>query len=267
MRRTRHALGAALLAALTASALAVASPAERVRDNRHPWRPHLTAATHFVEGRQGEIAFAVATRHRYWGYRDRVQFHSASVVKAMLLVEYLREHAVDRSLTGGERGMLEPMIERSDNNAASRVYGYVGDDGLRSLARRTRMSRFSPGGPYWGYSLIDARDQARFFLRIDRYIPHRHRAYAMHLLASVVPEQRWGVGQVRPPGWRLYFKGGWGSGRGLIDHQIALLRRGGRRVAVAVLTRNDPGHEYGKRTLQGTFGRLFRSLARSRFVP
>ncbi|MEA2368444.1 MAG: hypothetical protein QOH38_1162, partial [Thermoleophilaceae bacterium] len=31
MRRTRHALGAALLAALTASALAVASPAERVR--------------------------------------------------------------------------------------------------------------------------------------------------------------------------------------------------------------------------------------------
>jgi hypothetical protein len=47
---------------------------------------------------------------------------------------------------------------------------------------------------------------------------------ALHLLRTVVPRQRWGVAQVRPDGWRLYFKGGWGSGRGLVDHQVALLR-------------------------------------------
>jgi beta-lactamase class A len=250
--------------------LAAAVPAAaaiQAREEHHPWRPHLHAAERFVQARSGDIAFAVATRSRYWGYRDRVRFHSASVVKAMMLVAFLRRNAAHRSLSGTERATLEPMIERSDNNAANRVYGWVGDSGLYGVAHVARMRAFRSGGPYWGYSLIDARDQARFFLRIDRLLPHRHRHYGMHLLASVVPEQRWGVGQVRPPGWRLYFKGGWGSGIGLVDHQVALVRRGGRRVAAAVLTRNDPSHEYGKRTLQGTFGRLLRSLSKSRFVP
>jgi hypothetical protein len=83
----------------------------------------------------------------------------------------------------------------------------------------------------------------------------------MHLLASITPSQRWGVGQVQPDGWKLYFKGGWGSGSGLVDHQVALLRRGEDRVGVAVLTANDGSHEYGKSTLQGVFGRLLRGLA------
>jgi hypothetical protein len=265
VRRTQRALLTAGL--VLAVAVPAAAAAIHARENHHPWRPHLDAAERFVAGRGGEVSFAVATRSRYWGYRDRVGYHSASVVKAMLLVGFLRRHAAHRSLSGYERATLAPMIERSDNNAANRVYGWVGDSGLYGVAHVARMRHFRSGGPYWGYSLIDAQDQARFFLRIDRLLPHRHRAYGMHLLASVIPEQRWGVGRVRPPGWRLYFKGGWGSGRGLVDHQIALLRRGGRRVAVAVLTRNDPSHEYGQRTLQGTFGRLLRSLSKSRFVP
>ena len=266
MGRTRQAV-LALVAAIAAAAVPAGAGAMHARDNHHPWRPHLDSAQHFVESRAGEISFAVATRGRRWGYRDRVQYHSASVVKAMLLVAYLRTHAVHRALTVYERGMLEPMIRRSDNDAANRVYSQVGDSGLLALARRVGMTRFAPGGPVWGYSLIDAHDQARFFLRIDRYIPPSHRRYAMHLLATVLPSQRWGVGQVQPDGWRLYFKGGWGSGTGLVDHQIALLRRGGRRVAIAVLTRNDPSHDYGKRTLQGAFGRLLRSLSRSHRVP
>jgi hypothetical protein len=35
-------------------------------------------------------------------------------------------------------------------------------------------------------------DQTRFFLHIDRRIPVRHRRYAMRLLRSIVPSQRWG---------------------------------------------------------------------------
>lgn len=29
------------------------------------------------------------------------------------------------------------------------------------------------------------------------------------------------IALVRPLGWRLYFKGGWGSGTGWVDHQVA----------------------------------------------
>jgi hypothetical protein len=185
---------------------------------------------------------------------------SASVVKAMLLVAYLRRPEVrGRPLTGGERALLGPMIRRSDNPAASQVCNIVGTDGLARLARRVHMLRFHATRP-WGLSTIDVADQTRFFLGIDRYVPRRHRRYALRLLGSIVPSQRWGVARVRPRGWALYFKGGWGSGTGWVDHQVALLRRGRRRIAVAILVTSSPGHEYGKETLRGVAARLLHGL-------
>ncbi len=80
----------------------------------------------------------------------------------------------------------------------------------------------------------------------------------MRLLRSVVPAQRWGVAELAPAGWRLYFKGGWGYGTGLEDHQVALLVRGCARVSIAVLTMHDGSHPYGKQTLKGIFARLLR---------
>jgi hypothetical protein len=115
--------------------------------------------------------------------------------------------------------------------------------------------------PIWGLSRIDAADQTLFFLHIERYIPRRHRATALRLLSSIVPSQRWGIAQVRPAGWALYFKGGWGSGTGAVDHQVALLRRGKRRLSVAILTTNSPSHDYGKQTLRGVAARLLGGLA------
>jgi hypothetical protein len=88
----------------------------------------------------------------------------------------------------------------------------------------------------------------------------------MRLLRSIVPSQRWGIAQAAPRHWRLYFKGGWGSGRGLLDHQAALLERGHRRVAVAIMTQSDGSHAYGKATLRGLAARLLRGLSRARVV-
>ena len=120
------------------------------------------------------------------------------------------------------------MVRWSDNVAATRVRDIVGNDGLVRLARRVGMRAFTPAA-IWGLSRIDAADQTLFFLHIERFVPRRHRATALRLLSSIVPSQRWGIARVRPPGWALYFKGGWGSGSGAVDHQVALLRRGRRR--------------------------------------
>jgi hypothetical protein len=83
----------------------------------------------------------------------------------------------------------------------------------------------------------------------------------MRLLNTITPSQRWGIAQVKPWGWRLYFKGGWGSGTGWVDHQVALLTRGDERVSVAILTFQDGSHPYGKETLRGIAGRLLQGLA------
>ena len=66
---------------------------------------------------------------------------------------------------------------------------------------------------------------------------------------------------MRPPGWALYFKGGWGSGTGWADHQVALLRRGRRRLSVAILITSSPSHAYGNETLRGVAARLLRGWA------
>ena len=83
-----------------------------------------------------------------------------------------------------------------------------------------------------------------------RDAPARHRC----------PGTALGVGRVQPAGWRLYFKGGWGSGTGLVDHQVALYRVGGERFSLALFTRFNPDHEYGKETLRGLAARLLRGV-------
>jgi hypothetical protein len=184
------------------------------------------------------------------------------VLKAMLLVAYVNQPSVrDRPLRAAERRLLGPMIRRSDNAAASTILVRVGPGRLRSLARRAGMRRFRPVTPVWGLSRVNAEDQARFFLHIDSLLAERHRDYAMRLLEHITPSQRWGVAQVRPRGWRLFFKGGWGSGTGWVDHQVALLTRGKERVSLAILTYADGSHAYGKTTLRGVAKRLLRGLS------
>jgi hypothetical protein len=224
------------------------------------WHPDMRAALAYKRTRIGDIAFAVRTERRFWSYRpDHVEW-SASVLKAMLLVAYLDQPSVARrDLTSRDRALLDPMIEVSDNDAATEVRSIVGNSGLSALAYRVGMTSFEPAA-IWGESHITARDQTKFFLHIDSFIPSLHRAYALRLLASVTPSQRWGIGEVAPNGWKLYFKGGWGSGTGLIDHQVVLLVRGCARVSVAVLTMDDGSHAYGKDTLKGMFSRLLRGL-------
>ena len=244
-----------------------AKPAKAPRSERahgvrvKTWTPNTDAAIRYALSRRGIIAFAVRTHHHYWGWYDTRIYPSASVLKPMLMVAYLRRSDVrDRDLTGDERGTLEPMIRWSDNNAANKMFNAVGTRGLDQLALDAHMKHFSPSSPVWGNSQIDAEDQTEFFLHIDKLIPPRHRAYAMNLLETIVPWQRWGVGQVQPAGWRLFFKGGWGSGTGRVDHQVALLTHSRIRLSVAVMTMDDGSHQYGQDTLRGMFERLLGGL-------
>jgi beta-lactamase class A len=225
------------------------------------WRPNILSAIGYQRRRRGDIAFAVRTAGAFYGYRPDHREWSASVLKAMLMVAYLdRPSVAGRALDAYDKSLLYPMITRSDNDAADTVDEIVGDSGLQALAVRVGMTHFAATQPIWGESEITARDQTRFFLHIGDYIVARHRAYAMHLLASIVPSQRWGIGEVAPKGWKLYFKGGWGYGTGLIDNQVALLTRGCTRVSIAVLTMYDGSHADGKQTLKAIFEKLLRGL-------
>ncbi len=197
------------------------------------------------------------------GFAPHRTYVSASLVKAMLLVAYLRGIG-NRAPDAGERGSLGPMITVSSNDAADTIYYRVGDAALAQLAGLAGMRTFSVAG-YWGNALFSAEDQARFFNRIDRLVPKASRGYARGLLSSIVSYQRWGFSRYsQAVGFKTFFKGGWrGTGAGQLVHEAALFERGRTRISMAVLTDGNPSHDYGAETLRGVAQRLFRQARHS----
>lgn len=225
----------------------------------YPWPKRIAAAERFADQRAGTVSFAVVDEsgESRGAHPGRVH-NSASVVKVMFMIALLREPSVRHdALTAGEKALLGPMIKRSDNQSAAAIYNRVGEAALYKLARDAGLDHFTTQ-PLWGLTTITSGSQARLFNRLERYIPKRHRAYAMKLLARIVPSQRWGIPKFAPEGWRLHYKGGWAGRPNWRVNQVMTLRRSQRRFSVAILTRDQPSKEYGEETIEGVAKRLLR---------
>ena len=217
----------------------------------------LATTERWLRERIGVTALAVIdSRGRLHGYRYDTQFGSASVVKAMLLVQYLRTHA---GISRHERLLLTRMIVDSDNAATDTVFAHVGTGGLSDLARVAGMSRFTPSS-VWALSLVTAADQARFFYRIDSLVPQRHQALLERVLGEHGPYRGWGIPQAALlRGWHVWWKDGWmHSARGELLLQVARLERKGITFAVAVIADGQPTSGYGVATMSGVGERLLR---------
>ena len=137
------------------------------------------AAFAWAARRSGRVAVAVVdSRGGTYGYNARRPFITASTVKAMLLVAYLRRH---RTVSDGMRATLTRMITVSDNSSADAVYASVGRRGLKRLARLAHLSSFRTAGD-WILCRVDAADMARFFRDMEQYVPRAHRRFANGLL-------------------------------------------------------------------------------------
>jgi Beta-lactamase enzyme family len=226
----------------------------------------VARAQAFAAGRQGRVSFAVSDGiGRVTGRNPDAPFVAASVVKPMLLVAELRRlEQLGAALDEDRAQQLSSMIQVSDNDAANAVYADVGDAGLARLARDAGLGDFGIGptaiascrcsAVRWARAQASARDLATFMSRLDDLLPEPYRMFGRALLAGVVPAQRWGVPEVAGDRWRALAKAGVRvTGLGLLVHQIGLLeaRRGGRRVAIAVLTDGNPTAAYGMETVRG----------------
>jgi hypothetical protein len=226
-----------------------------------PSRKRIASAASYLHDRTGRKSFAVVTSEgRIYGRAVHRTFVSASVVKAMLLVAYLRMVAADhRDLDSNDRSILNPMIEVSDNSAATRAWEVVGNERLQRLAGSTGMTDFSIEGD-WASAQISAADQARFFFAMHGALPRRFRGYADYLLSHIAGYESWGIPAVaRPAGWSVYFKGGWrGTDLGELVHQVGRLQSHRGRIAIAVMTDGDPSMDYGIGTIEGVTAHLVR---------
>ena len=233
-----------------------------------PFASRIAAARRYLAGRRGYTSFAVVdSEGRASGVHVHTRFVSASVVKAMLLVAYLRKlSARHQGLDSGSRSILYPMIHVSDNNAATSVYRRVGDGGLYGLAHRVGMTDFSVSG-FWANAQISAADQARFFFRIDGLVPRRFLGYARGLLAGIAGYESWGIPHIARPRWHVLFKGGWRGTGARSAGAPGGTTRAARARSLAVMTDGDPSMGYGISTIQGITAHLVGGGCRRHRVP
>ncbi len=228
----------------------------------YPSPAAIARAERTLASRTGRTAFAVVdSEGRLSGVHVHWTFITGSVVKAMLLVAYLRrldargQHYVDSY----SNSFLYPMIHVSDNNAATQTWSIVGDSGLYAVAHAAGMTEFSISG-IWANAMISAADQAKFFFEMDKLIPHEFVGYANGLLSGIAGYESWGIPAVaRPLGYTVYFKAGWRpTGLGYLVHQIARLVGHKHTFSMAVMTDGNPDMGYGIDTIQDVAGSLLR---------
>ncbi len=215
----------------------------------------IARAERYLAGRTGRAALAVIdSEGRLSGANLHGTFITGSVVKAMLLVAYLRrlnaigQHSLDRV----SNSFLYPMIHVSDNSAATKCWTIVGNAGLHSVAAAAGMTNFSVTTD-WGSAMFSAADQAKFFFEMDSLIPPEFVGYARQLLSTIAAYESWGIPAIaRPLGYTVFFKGGWRPSPDVyLVHQIARLEGHHHTFSIAVMTDGDPGMGYGIDTIQG----------------
>jgi hypothetical protein len=213
----------------------------------------IARAERALASRSGRTALAVVdTEGRLAGVDLHRTFVTGSVVKAMLLVAYLRrlDARGQRHVDPASNAILYPMIHVSDNDAATACWGIVGNAGLYGVAHAAGMTDFSNSGD-WAQAQLSAADQARFFFEMDSLIPREFVGYARFLLSTIAGYESWGIPSVaRPRGYHVFFKAGWRpTVLGQLVHQIARLEGHHRVFSLAIMTDGDPSMDYGIQTL------------------
>jgi hypothetical protein len=115
------------------------------------------------------------------------QFRSASVVKLLIVLDYLWERGPQYDVPPADRDRLEVMLRCSDDDAASHYWDELG--GAAIVERMVeRLGLTHTAGPpathpgFWGYVAITAADTVRIYRYILDRAPEPVRAYVMDQL-------------------------------------------------------------------------------------
>jgi hypothetical protein len=223
----------------------------------------------YLASRSGVVSVAVydLVRARGWDWHSRYRGYTASIVKVDILAALLYREG---RLSQWQRTLAALMIEESDNDAASTLYGYIGGAaGLDEFNRRAGLDQ-TVASSSWGLTKTSAHDQVqllRLLASPGQMFTRAQRAYALGLMRSVVGSQCWGVAAGVPDGVSVALKNGWlplsaARGAGWQMNSIGYVLGLGRRYLVGILS-HSPGYAYGVRTIEHVSRVVWRGMSRS----
>ena len=169
-----------------------------------------------LQGRSSVVGLAAADTRTgvTCRFHPRRHFHSASIVKVIILGALLRHlMAEHRDLSADQVTLTTEMITESSNSAATTLWDEVGRRHLQRFLNLAKMTRTTLGqGGYWGLTRVTAHDEM-LLLRVlkssNSVLDKPSRAYARSLMADVIASQRWGVTAGAPADVTAHVKNGW----------------------------------------------------------
>ncbi|MDT0214418.1 serine hydrolase [Rothia sp. ARF10] len=239
-------------------------------------RASLTAAldAHRAErgGTMGLVVHDLRTGGRF-AWRE-FENESLSTIKVLILLACLKKvQDGGEPFTDERHSQARRMIQASDNAATDALLEWVTTAKVQEAAgllglEATTVRGGGPAGSktWWGYSTTTPGDLVSVVDAVVTGTPviHAgHRAYIRHLMAGVVPDQRWGVAD--PPLPRTAYtetKNGWGPlPDGYRLNSIGRVLGNGRSHTMAILTRSPQGFRYGRETINGLSKIVYDALA------
>ncbi|MER5836484.1 hypothetical protein ABT116_38135 [Streptomyces sp. NPDC002130] len=114
------------------------------------------------------------------------QFRSASVVKLLLVLDFLWDRGPDYTIPPSDRARLEPMLRGSDDDAADHYWSTYGGSAIidRMTAKPALGLRDTAPPPpgyegFWGYTALSARDTVAIYRYILEKAPAPVRDFIM----------------------------------------------------------------------------------------
>jgi beta-lactamase class A len=203
-----------------------------------------------------------------WLYNAAERAVTASVMKVDILETVLHEASDEHPPLAPDRaGVAEGMIERSDNKDAQQLWDEVGGGagvGAFNASAGLTDTELNTAG-YWGISTTSVLDQIRLLreLAVTPSVLNRpSRAYELHLMENVEPDQAWGVSAGVAPSATVALKNGWlPTAGGWEVNSVGYIKGDGRSYLIAVLTADDPDEAYGINTISRLSQTVWNDLA------
>jgi hypothetical protein len=228
-------------------------------------------------GQAGKVTAAVYDKRtgRTWVPPERQD--TASIVKVEIMGTALwNTHNAGTSMSSNDQALILPMIENSNNDAATSMLANVGgpsavasfDRAAGLTATTPSTQKYIPGTtlPGWGLTTTTALDEVklvRTFAYQNAVLTSGHRRYGLNLMEHLESDQAWGVSGGCPYGDDGGDQNGWLPLAGQAGRSTASGVHGnGRDYVLAVLTSHNPGEQYGIDTIEAIATSVYRQLGR-----
>lgn len=229
-------------------------------------------ATYLTESakQSADITAAVldAKTDQVWTYRPNVQLTTASIIKIDVLETMLaQDQAADDAPSADQQALAVPMIEESDDDAATDLWYDIGGapavTSFNNEAGLTETVANTEG--YWGLSTTSALDQVRLVEKIafaNPLLTDASRSYALSLMTDVDPNQAWGVSAGVPAGVTVALKNGWDPINGIWEiNSIGYVDGDGCDYVIAILCWGEPTEQAGINVVDGLSQQVWAQLA------